>query len=176
MIAQVLEKPPLSGSIEEILFEAFGECTWIKFSNDDEEWAGVFGNGHFSSAQGVAVFPSGNYAFVIAKGKGYLINLTNRSLILKIGDTCLEYVVAVPEQDIVIILCASRTLIGCDSSGTLWESEFSDGDSIQLISVTKEAAYGRVWVPPDDAWYSFRYNIHKRTFENITFLTNEEIP
>lgn len=126
MIAQVLEKPPLSGSIEEILFEAFGECTWVKFSNDDEEWAGDFGNGHSSNVQEVAVFHSGNHAFVIAKGKGYLISLKNRSLILKMGDYCLEYVVAVPERDIVIILDASRTLIGCDSSGTLWESDFTN--------------------------------------------------
>jgi hypothetical protein len=46
MQLRVLDQPPVSGSIEEQQFEAYGDCTWVEFNVGDIKWAGVFGNGH----------------------------------------------------------------------------------------------------------------------------------
>jgi hypothetical protein len=118
MKAEILARPPASGSFEEVKFDAYGNCTWIVFSDGAQSWAGVFGRGRETGVEAVAVFASGQHALVIAWGRGYLVDLTSKTSTLKFD--LLNSLIAVPGKDIVIMTNYSGDLIECHASGQVW--------------------------------------------------------
>ena len=54
--AQILSQPPISGTVDEVRFDAAGSCTWIKFTDENYgEWCGIFGHGFGTSSNDAVV-------------------------------------------------------------------------------------------------------------------------
>jgi hypothetical protein len=63
----LLPEIPISGTYEEVKFDARGECLWVKFDLHSEIWVGTFGRGIFG-LNCVMLFSSDRRAFVFANG------------------------------------------------------------------------------------------------------------
>lgn len=126
--AEVLAEPPISGTIEEIRYNADVNCTWVKFSNISHEWVGVFGKGWYLNDISVAtIFNNYEYAFIIAGGTAYIVQLIDRSLVYITKEYRLEGAIAIPGRDLVIA-CSSNELIYYDSNKKVYEGMItSDG-------------------------------------------------
>jgi hypothetical protein len=50
MHVELLHRPPISGTIPECLYDAVGDCAWVRYSPEGgEAWAGAFGRGGVSA-------------------------------------------------------------------------------------------------------------------------------
>jgi len=144
MKATVLDKPPISGSIEEIRYEARGGCTWVLFDPPDSEpWAGVFGKGLLPARNRVALFADGGAAFVVAGGQGYSVDLRDRRLLHRADQDDLCRVLALPETDFVV--CADYTrLLAFSREGLCWTSDRVALDGIILDAASRTQVTGKV--------------------------------
>ena len=78
---EVLNDIPPAGEFEEILFgEDTGTFTYVKFSDGEHAWIGVFENGVFPSQR--KVFIAGEQAAVLADTILFLIDLSTKKAIL----------------------------------------------------------------------------------------------
>jgi hypothetical protein len=85
MNAEILPAAPSSGEVDEKYFgEHFNFCLWVKFTDDDHnQWAGCFAKTYDGGFNKVLVDAASSKAFVVACGRGYLIDLNGRNLVLE---------------------------------------------------------------------------------------------
>lgn len=157
MRATILTRPPVSGTIPEVHFDAKGECTWVRFEDDDgEEWAAVFGSGQTAAAKAVTLDP-GPYAFVVAGGRGYFIDTARRSLIYRAECDYLGDVLAVPGRNLVAAATFwTLYVFSPDSRQPLWEDVVAC-DGIRLTSATGQVI--KAEVEDYDGWYEYELRL-----------------
>lgn len=87
MSVEILTQTPISGAYSEKYFgQTFNSSLWIKFTdNNFQEWAGCF-NRPYETFDKVITDNANETAFVIAGGKGYLIDISSRELLHETGD------------------------------------------------------------------------------------------
>lgn len=171
MQARILNTPPLSGTIDEIQYDAIGNCTWVEFSTLSNVWVGIFGKGKIAeNRNAVTLLNNEKNAFVIAGVQGYVINLEMRSLVYKTSDDYLQYVIAVPEKDLVLA-CDHTNLMLYNSERKIWESDRIALDGIKLTESFSTKVLGYIW--QIDGWYSFILDVDKREIINQKFLSGE---
>jgi len=154
--AQILNQPPLSGTVDEVRFDAVGHCTWIRFlDNSYIEWCGIFGHGIGTINNDVSVNDAGQ-AFVIAKGQGFIVDVNSRNLLHKTEDDGLITVISIPECDI-FVTCTYTYLYAYSPKGLLWESDKISVDGIKFIIADNRILKGQVWNLDD--WVDFSLKI-----------------
>ena len=150
--AKLLSEIPLSGSIDELRFNATGNCTWVEFTDDSyNSWCGIFGHGVETGHSSVAVNVA-SQSFVISQGQGYLIDINARRLLHLTENDWLISVVSIPESDI-FIACTSTEIYAYASTGLLWESERISFDGIELNFSDNQEIKGKVWNL--EGWFDF---------------------
>ena len=96
--AHLLSLPPVSGSIDEVRFDAVGTCNWVRFVGDDyEEWCGVFGRGFTKDVK--TVVNRYGHCFVLSSGQGYIVDVHRRALLHKTQYGWLVSVISIPERE-----------------------------------------------------------------------------
>jgi hypothetical protein len=171
MKINVLDKPPISGSMAEVQFDAVGNCTWIKFDDGLDEWTGVFGQGGIARHVNAAtLFNNDKHAFVIAGGQGYVINLADKSLVYKAPDDYLQDLIAIPSHDL-ILTCNYTDLILYDSKKKLWESDRLALDGIKFTEASADNVCGYIW--QIGGWYSFVFDVTSRSITEQKFMASE---
>ena len=146
----LLPGPPISGSVSEEHFDAFGDCTWVHF--DDEVggcWAGAFGT-HRLVDSFTVLFSDERTALVSAGGQGYLVDLTGRRLLFR-TDAILVGGITVPDRPFVVVHDWVR-LYALGKEGSLWKSHRIAMDGIELLGTTEKTLHGRAW---DGDWHTF---------------------
>lgn len=166
--AEVLRIAPISGSYTELQFDARGNSTWIKFTDDDcEEWCGVFGGG-MTSESIVANSEASPLAFVVSAGQGYLVDVNARRVLLKTSTSQLTSALFVP-QSARVVACDWTNIFIFEPDGSVWDSGRVSFDGINVTEVTPERAKGNVndlsdnwpefvlWLSPPSFSCSWRY-------------------
>lgn len=87
MSASILEFTPQSGDYPEKHFgQTFNSRLWIKFTdNNQQEWVGCFSK-QYPTADKVVTSADNETAFVLAGGRGYLIDIKTRELLHSLED------------------------------------------------------------------------------------------
>ncbi len=117
----------LTGSLD-----AIGNCTWIKFEDATSNWIGVFGRGVASAeTDQVEFFADRKYAFVIAGGQGYAVNVAGRTCTQKTSYDYLQSALSIPTSNF-IIACDYKDLYLFSSTTTIWRSERLERDDFNL--------------------------------------------
>lgn len=142
--AAVLAAPPVSGLVKEVRFDASGDCTWVRFTDNETgaQWCGVFGNGDSRGAKTVAINTDGQ-AFVIAGGQGYLINTASRQLLHKTNHDYLQAAIAVPGKEVYIAGDFTK-LYAYSSTGLVWHSPRVSVDGLSFTGATESQVDGLV--------------------------------
>jgi hypothetical protein len=160
--AEVLTKPPISGSVDEVHFSAVGDCTWVRFTDAvDTQWCGVFGPG-CAGRRAAVVNPTGS-AFVVSWGQGYLIDVNTRELLHKTDCEWLISAIAVPGRD-VIVACTFTELVAYSPLGRVWNSARVSIDGIELAEASRATVKGRVWNL--ERWVDFNLDIESWTYRS----------
>ena len=142
--AQILSLPPVSGSIDEVHFDAVGNCLWVKFVDDEcQEWCGVFGAGFGTFSKAVVTDQSG-HCFIISSGQGYIVDVNTRGLLQKTENDALVSAISIPEREL-FVACDYTRLIAYSPAGVVWESERVSVDGINFIEVSELVLKGQVW-------------------------------
>ncbi len=141
--ATILLAPPVSGSADEVRFDATGDCTWVQFTDEEtqQHWYGVFGDGDPRGAKTVTTNTNGQ-AFVIAGGQGYLIDTATRQLLHKTEVDYLVSAIAVPGKD--LFLAADVGLFAYSSAGLVWQGSRISVDGITFTGATASQVEGLV--------------------------------
>jgi hypothetical protein len=149
--AHLLSLPPVSGSMNEVRFDAVGTCTWVRFVDDEyNEWCGVFGRGFIRDIETIVNLDG--HCFVLSCGQGFLIDIHSRALLHKTAYAWLVSVISIPETDI-FLACDYTNVIAYSPAGIVWKSERVSVDGIRLIEVSKATVKGQVWNMED--WVDF---------------------
>ena len=155
-------------------FDAIGDCTWVRFSNSSQEWAGIFGKGNIAKhVNAVTIFDNGKCAFVIAGGQGYVVNLEKRSLQHKTPDDYLQDAIAIPQRDL-ILTCNYTNLMIYDSTKKLWESDRVALDGLKFTGANSKEVSGYIW--QGDGWYSFVFDLNQKALIEQKFVSAEWDP
>lgn len=168
MKAGILSAPTPSGDLREVHFEAVGDCAWFLFQpSDEEEWVGVFGRGR-SPHHGVVCHASGE-AFVLAGGRGYLINTGEKSL-LHATDRRQEFVdvIAGPEQG-EFVVADDRYLYGYGSNGQLWRTQRISWDGIRSLVLEGCRVTGEAWTYHPYSWHEFVLDLRSGRVTGATY-------
>ena len=155
MKAEILSKKPTSGSIDEIQFDAVGNCTWIQFEDSNyEDWCGVFGQGWGGSCS-VCINNEG-IAFIISNGQGYIIDVNKRTLMHK---TECDYLIQCKEINGKDLFIASDFIkIFLYSYDKLeFVSERISIDGIEFLETNLEQVSGKV--SDLENWYTFTFDL-----------------
>jgi hypothetical protein len=88
MSAEIIHTTPSSGEYSEVHFgQHFTYRLWVKFiDNNQEEWIGCFPKQYDGGFNAVIADNENNSAFVVAGGKGFLVDLNNKVIILELDD------------------------------------------------------------------------------------------
>ena len=157
MDARILRTPPQSGDFEEHRFDAYGECTWVKFEDHTGlEFCGVFGGGIGNRS---SLARLGDRAFVISAGQGYIVDIRSRSLVHQ-----------TKSDDLVAVASAGRCgrFAAHDlikffvyDNGLIWASKRISADGIIIDEVRDDVVFGKVFDFED--WVGFSLDL--ATFE-----------
>ena len=173
MSVTVLSIPPVSGSVSERWYDAYGNCTWVRFETlGQSPWVGVFGNGHVSRHSTAILFGKQPLAFVIAGGIGYIVDVNTGQLVHKTEGEMFVSAISVPDRDFVIA-CDWTELYGIDPSGEIWCSERAALDGIVLDRSSSTTLTGRVW--QHDGWHRFELMFDGWRFEQRERI-NDQLP
>jgi len=163
MKAMLVQKRPISSTYPEQWYEAKDQCTFALFEDDKyEEWLGVFGNGGITKYSSVINFPNTSSVLVVAKGKGYVVDLQTRDLRYQ---TTIDYIVQaiqIPERDL-IIACDFTKLYAFSSAKQLWQSDDVASDGIELDKASENDVRGKVWLY--NHWQQFTLYVDSLTME-----------
>ena len=158
MNAEILARPPISGTIDEAHFDAVGRCTWVRF-DAQEPWCGVFGGG--TSNHEAVAFTEGGLAFVVARGQGYMIDVAARALLHKTANDWLADVVVASSTDQFV--AADRVELHAYSrAGLDWSSGRVALDEIRLLGSNGPGISGQVSGP--DGWVDFSLTVPEFEF------------
>lgn len=141
MDAQLLSTQPESGEFPEVLFDAFGSCLWVKYTDSSySEWCGVFGCGSYGRSL-VLVQPETSKSFVLASGQGYWVDIEERSLLGKTGVDDIQ--IAIWPDDCDFVIAGSWTnILFLDPMGIVWDSGRVSWDGISFDSYTDGKVVG----------------------------------
>ncbi len=152
MHVEVLRNPPISGSVSEHYYDAYGACTFVRFESEvDEAWVGVFGNGSVTTHSNAIPYSNGSNVFVIAGGQGYIVDANTKLLIHKTKNDYFVSGIAVPSRDFVIV-SDFTDLYAFSAQDILWRSDRVAADGIDLQNSSISELRGRVW---NLDWYDF---------------------
>ena len=163
MKAVLLEAPPISGTYPEQWYRAKGECTFALFEDaESEEWLGVFGNGGITQYSAAISFPTTACVLVIARGKGYAVDIQTKQLRYEAQCDYLVNAVEVPARDL-IVACDFTRLYAFSSEKQLWQSDNIASDGIELGEVSESYVRGKVW--QYDQWLPFTLKVDELSIE-----------
>jgi len=156
----LLNNIPESGSIDEVRFDAAGDCTWVKFQDSEYiDWVGVFGMGWGGGEAAIQI--NDDLAFVLSNGQGYLVDINGRELLSK---TDCDYLKSVIPSD-----CGNAFIGATDTEvyvysldGLVFSTERIASDGIKLASCSKGLVIGEVW--GFDKWYPFALDVSNQKF------------
>ena len=161
--AEVLRVRPISGTIPEIAFDALGNTTWVKFTDDNfEEWCGVFGGG-LNSSSVVTCSSEAPRAFVISTGQGYFVDIDSRSVIRKTRSNQLASAVFIPHSNRVVA-CDWTNIYLLGTDGSVWDSGRVSYDGIEFTEICDEHVAGRVNDLSDEG-VEFRLRLNPVSFD-----------
>ena len=161
MKLEILTNIPESGSIDEVRFDAFGDCTWVKFVDADcIEWVGVFGQGWGGGVD--ACQNSSGAAFVLSGGQGYVVDINSRKLISKTECDYLKKVISCDEENIFVAATDTDLRVYSDAE-LIFSTERIASDGVNLSTFNNGVLAGEVW--GFDKWYPFTFDTTKRTYK-----------
>ena len=161
MKPEILTNIPESGSIDEVRFDASGDCTWVKFLDSDYiDWAGVFGHG-WGGGQDAHQNANG-VAFVLSNGQGYIIDVNSRNLLSKTECDYLKKIVSCGDTN-TFVAATNTDLRVYSDKGLSFSTERIASDGINLNSCGNGIVAGEVW--GFDKWYSFTLDTTKQKYE-----------
>jgi hypothetical protein len=144
MKAEILDRPPTSGDFEEHLYDAVGNCTWVKFVGEYTEKVGVFGSGPLIDSS-VTIFNDGKSALVLARGQAYIIDLHNMQLTYRGSENeVLTHALPIPETELVAAGSFTSVYL-FDPAGFVWESDRIALDEVKILAATKTSVAGTCW-------------------------------
>jgi len=157
---EILSTIPRSGSVDEVRFDASGDCLWVKFQDSDfSDWVGVFGPG-WGGGDDAQQNVSG-IAFVVSNGQGYVVDVYSRALLSKTACDYLKRVVSCSNN---MFVAATNTDIRVyDSKKLVFCTERVASDGIEFDTYGDSTVKGKVW--GFDSWYSFTLNIVTQKYE-----------
>ena len=159
MDAKILKICPLSGTFEELYFDAYGETVCIKFEDQNySEYCGIFGGG-FGSKSDLAVHE--HIAFIISRGQGYIFEINDRKVIYKTENDHLEGVFDTNFNN--YFLAYDFTNLYIFDSKLVWSSKRISADGIEIDKIEDGIVYGKVYNFFE--WVKFTLNLE--TFEYI---------
>ena len=165
MKAQVLAEPTPSGDYRETGFDAVGTCTWVVFQPPDEEdWIGVFGRG--SNTHNAVAWHGSGEAFVVAGGRGYLIDTRERTLLHKTEWEFFVDVIVGPDPG-VFVVADDLYLYGYDPNGRRWRTHRISWDGIRNLSLEGYRVKGEAWGL--DKWYDFTLDLSSGQVAGATY-------
>ena len=157
MEARILAGLPATGPLP-VQFSESGlgthhEGTVVEFVDDSgASWIGNF-QGGFTSFEGV--FKMGSSIFIIACGKGYLIDPQSRQTLRYVSDSITNAIAIAGTTD--LLLCDGTSV---ERVGTLqWKSKRISWDGFKNVRVVDKELHGDSWSPIGDNWISFRVNL-----------------
>lgn len=138
--AQIIRERPRA-TIPEVTFDAFGNCLWILFEDDDfREWCGIFGAGELHYEGKLQRLNNGDYSVLVA-GRLYRVNVNSRTLVFASEERMLTDAIYVPQRDLMIA-CDFTNLFGYYADGTKWRSDRVALDGISLDRVDNDSVHG----------------------------------
>jgi hypothetical protein len=162
MDAEILSTIPLSGSFDELRFDAKGDSTWVKFLSDDgTEWCGVFGTG-ISGHSGVDVSAEHSLAFVVSAGYGYLVDVDRRVVSYKTKSDQIVSARFIPRTQRVVA-CNYTNIFIIEDGRTIWDSGRVSWDGIEFQEVSQDRVSGRVNDLSDD-WPRFSLELESLAY------------
>lgn len=148
-----MRTPPQSGDFEELRFDAFGDCTWVRFEDHTGlEFCGVFGGG-IGNRSSLALL--GDRVFVISAGQGYIFDIRSRSVVHRtksdylVGATSAERCGLFVAHDLIRLFVYGDDLI--------WASKRVSADGITIDEVRNELVRGKVFDFED--WVGFSLDL-----------------
>jgi hypothetical protein len=152
--ARVLTQPTPSGDFREVRFDAIGRCSWFLFQPwDEDDWVGVFGRGG-STREAVALSQSVD-AFVIAGGRGYLINTNDKSLVHRTEREFFVDALFLPDRNLFVV-ADDLYLYGYNANGEQWRTHRISWDGIRNLAVDGPNVKGQAWGL--DTWHDFTFH------------------
>ncbi len=146
MLIEIIDRP-ISGQYFEIHFgETSSNCLWVKFTdNANDIWVGSFEQGLVLNKTIIHSLEKQNKAFVIASGKGYLIDVVNKQSLNK--KEILHIKCAILNEDQTNIYFSNGFNVqSIDLNGTLTvlldEYYF---DEIELLKVMDKTLHAKYW-------------------------------
>lgn len=161
--AEVLRFRPISGTFPEIPFDAHGNTTWVKFTDDNfVEWVGVFGGG-INSSSVVTCSSETPHAFVVSAGQGYFVDINSRTVILKTRSNQIASALFVPRSNSVVA-CDWTNIYILGLDGSIWDSGRVSYDGIGFTGISEGQVTGRVNDLSDDG-VEFRLRLNPISYD-----------
>jgi hypothetical protein len=171
MNSTILTSIPISGSVEEVHFDARGECTWVEFERKDKRWVGVFGKGSIVPDINQAIqFTQSNHVFVLAGGQGYIVDSDTQKCTHKSKRDYFQAAISIPNRELVVA-CDFTNIEFFDSNKALWRSTRIALDGIRLEGATSSELHGAVW--QSDGWYTIVFDLDRREIISQEFASAE---
>lgn len=88
MAAEILSGIPSSGEyVEKHFGEHFDARLWVKFTdNNCQEWVGCFAKPFYNGLDLVLTEEQNRFGFVVAGGKGYLVDIDKRAIVVELEE------------------------------------------------------------------------------------------
>lgn len=143
MVIEILKVPPISGQFIEFKFNAFGDCTWVKFSNQDSTAVGIFGNAGLPESS-VTLFNDDKYAFILAAGQGYIVEMFTMKLTYQTENNLLTHAKAIPDTKLIAAgdFFSVHLYSVC---GLIWTAERVGRDDLKIEQATANLISGTYW-------------------------------
>lgn len=138
--AQIIRERPMA-TIPEVTFDAYGNCLWILFEDDDfREWCGIFGAGELHYEGKLERLNNDHFSVLVA-GRLYRVNVNSRTIVFASKERMLTDAVYVPQRDLMIA-CDFTNLFGYYADGAKWRSDRIAFGGISLDRVDENAVHG----------------------------------
>jgi len=140
MKAELVKERPISGEYEELVFDASGDSTCVKFEDSEYiEYLGIFGIG---IGNNTIVAQNNDRAFIISKGQGYVFDINERKVIHKSEEDNLLEVVS-PNYNQYFVAYDSFSLF-VFKDNLVFENKRITSDGIKIISMENAIIKGQV--------------------------------
>jgi len=171
MNVRVLERPPASGTIEEVRFNATGDCVWLRFDpHDDKEWVGIFGCGHFNRTVAVATLDAPSLTYVVAAGNDYLLDHRSRDLQCLFKGSRAQGVIAVAALSCFVIWDSNKLQAVAADRTHRWLSSRISWDGFRRIHFDDGLLKGEAWSPIEQRWLGFELNPENGHFRGGSYV------
>lgn len=186
MRARLLEYPPEAG-VPVVRFGAqvAGDSTWVCFEGiGTEPWVGAFRNGDVAFYSTAIPFgdDGGRTMLVVARGQGYVVDVSTRALLRQTPWDYSYTALTVPGREFVVVADTTDIWLAYrdeDVRPTVTGNPmpWSDPhrlalDGLVLDDPSPDALTGKAWQP--DGWYTFRMRYADRVAELGVLVTRDE--